>query len=380
VSSPRPPSRPAQSTSSGARRDAARARGRYRLRLLLAALVGIGVGVGAGYALTNTSSTATPPPRTAAASTHPAITATAAASTPATTPTTTTSTPAPPPIYTPRRLRSLIRNAPHGDGVWHRASRWAGNPPALLVTTLQFNPNDSTDTAYIAWVRGARTQLALYPGDKNPPSTNLPRGPMQVPPFARGRLVAAFNSGFYLNDAPGGFFVNGHLYSPMRAGLATVVQYRNGQLDITSWHGGRRPAANIVMARQNLDLFVDAGYVNPALDASQRWGSTLHGAPAVWRTGIGVDRHGNLLYVAAPNQTAPTLARLLVRAGAVRAMQLDINPAWPIFVTYAGAGAHNPSLFVPNPQQVPDRFLFTSTKDFFAVYLRTATTVANEPW
>ena len=40
--------------------------------------------------------------------------------------------------------------------------------------------------------------------------------------------------------------------------------------------------------------------------------------------------------------TGALLAELMVRAGVVRGMQMDINPFWPVFVTYdpqAGAPA-----------------------------------------
>ena len=42
-----------------------------------------------------------------------------------------------------------------------------------------------------------------------------------------------------------------------------------------------------------------------------------------WRTGVGIDRRGNLIYAAADYQTVGTLAKILLRAGAVRAMQLE---------------------------------------------------------
>ena len=60
-------------------------------------------------------------------------------------------------------------------------------------------------------------------------------------------------------------------------------------------------------------------------------------------------------------------------------MQFDINPEWPIFVTYAGPGAAKPTLDVPNPNQIPGRFLYTSTKDFFAVFLSRSPGEA-QPW
>jgi hypothetical protein len=37
------------------------------------------------------------------------------------------------------------------------------------------------------------------------------------------------------------------------------------------------------------------------------------------------------------------LAKLLVRAGAVRAMTLDMNPLWPVFATYAPATPSAPA-------------------------------------
>ena len=109
------------------------------------------------------------------------------------------------------------------------------------------------------------------------------------------------------------------------------------------------------------------------------WGITLGGVPAVWRTALGVDDKGNLLYVAAPAQTAASLAQILVKLGAVRGMQLDINPEWPIFVTYGAPGAAAPALFVPNPNQISNRFLYSSTKDFFAVFERPSAG-APQPW
>jgi hypothetical protein len=200
-----------------------------------------------------------------------------------------------------------------------------------------------------------------------------------VPVTARPTLLATFNSGFYEKDAAGGFYVNNTLYFPMVNGLATVVEYTNGTVDIVNWAGGPSPGLNIVMARQNLALLVDNHAPTAVSTVPSQWGITLHGVPAVWRTGLGIDDMGNLLYVAAPNQTAASLAQILVKLGVVRGMQLDINPEWPIFVTYGGPGAAAPSLFVPNPNQIPSRFLYSSTKDFFAVFERQAT-VTSQPW
>jgi len=252
---------------------------------------------------------------------------------------------------------------------WHNPEPWAGRPAAVLVTSL---PTDGAgDVAAIAWFRASRTQVALYPGTRNPGYTPYWRGPESVPSSGLTNLVATFNSGFYLKDAPGGFFAHATLYSPMVRGLATFLSYRDGRVDTVRWTGGRAPGPGIAVARQNLLLLVNHGHVAPGVNVSFAWGVTLGGVPAVWRSAMGVDRNGNLLYVAAPAQTAPSLARILVHAGAVRAMELDINPAWPILATFGRPGAGAPNLFVPNPNQTATRFLTPNIKDFFAVYLRT---------
>ncbi len=59
------------------------------------------------------------------------------------------------------------------------------------------------------------------------------------------------------------------------------------------------------------------------------------------------------------------------RAGAVRAMQLDINPEWPTLITYTHRGGLNPTKVVPNYQQSATRYLVPDDRDFFAVYRRT---------
>jgi hypothetical protein len=200
-----------------------------------------------------------------------------------------------------------------------------------------------------------------------------------VPPVAYPRLLATFNSGFYEKDAAAGFFTNDTLYYPMIKGLATVVRYTNGSVDITTWEGAARPGPNVVMARQNLSLLVNGSKSTAATSNNSLWGITLHGAPAVWRTALGIDGHGNLIYVAASDVTALQLSSIMVDLHVVRAMQLDINPEWPIFVTYGAPGALNPTLDVPNPNQISRRFLYPSTKDFFAVF-RAVKTGEAQPW
>ena len=149
-----------------------------------------------------------------------------------------------------------------------------------------------------------------------------------------------------------------------------MIAYRDGRVDIRSWNGGQVAGTQIAFARQSLPLIVDHGRLNPLLNDSSQWGYTLGNAVRVWRTGAGIDRHGNLIYAAADWQTVTSLARILQRAGAVRAMQLDINPEWPTLITYAHHGDLDPAKVVPNYQQPATRYLVPDDRDFFAVYRR----------
>jgi hypothetical protein len=156
----------------------------------------------------------------------------------------------------------------------------------------------------------------------------------------------------------------------MHDGTATIVRYRNGALDIRAWTGGPSVPADVVYARQNLPLIVEGGRLNPNLSDGPEWGATLGNAVRVWRSGVGIDAHGNLIYAAAPIQTVGSLAEILRRAGAVRAMELDINTYWLSFITYRAPGASGAANLLPNMDRSPLRYLTPDDRDFFAVYLR----------
>jgi hypothetical protein len=156
----------------------------------------------------------------------------------------------------------------------------------------------------------------------------------------------------------------------MQQGEATFVRYADGHYDVAAWHGGPRVPASVVFARQNLPLIVEEGKLNPNLSDGPEWGATLGNAVRVWRSALGVDRHGNLLYVAANEQTVSSLAKILQHAGAVRAMELDINSYWISFNTYGAPGALHPSKLLSETERSASRYLTPDDRDFFAVYER----------
>ncbi|MGI8428987.1 MAG: hypothetical protein ACR2OB_06715 [Solirubrobacteraceae bacterium] len=272
--------------------------------------------------------------------------------------------------YRPRRVVPVFHVPLPGEGVWRATFADGGSRPPVLVTSFRSDPAYPQVVAGVAWIDHTRTSTYLYPGRLEPAVTLPSRGPTEVPLRLRPRLVASFNSGFKLSDAGGGFAVGGHAYAPLKPGLATILRYRDGRLDVRAWTGGPDVPPDLVYARQNLPLIVDHARPNPNLSDGPEWGSTLGNAIRVWRSAVGIDRHHNLIYAAASDQTVGSLAAIMIRSGAVRAMELDINTYWTSLITYRRPGASGPVNLLSTMDRSPLRYLTPDDRDFFGVYLR----------
>jgi len=92
----------------------------------------------------------------------------------------------------------------------------------------------------------------------------------------------------------------------------------------------------------------------------------------VWRSAVGVRSDGALVFAVGPSLSARTLANILRDAGAVRAMELDINPEWTNFMTYTHPrrGVAVPHMLTRDAQPNPYRYLQPSSRDFVAVLAR----------
>ncbi len=269
----------------------------------------------------------------------------------------------------PQRVTPMIQPALAGEGTWHPARAQPEPQPPVLLTTLRDQPEYPRAVVGLAWINSRRTTLTLNPG-RLEPSVSLPRGPMAVPYPRRPSLVATFNSGFKLGDDHSGFILDGRAYAPMQNGQATLVGYTNGSVDVVDWRWGPSAPANVAFARQNLPLIVNEGAPAANVADAGEWGATVGNAILVWRSGIGIDRHGNLVYAAGEDQTVASLARALIDAGAVRAMELDINSYWVSFITYGLPDAGQPQNLLSGMERPASRYLEPDDRDFFAVYSR----------
>jgi hypothetical protein len=212
------------------------------------------------------------------------------------------------------------------------------------------------------------------------PGAGEPGGTWTVPPNLTGaaaaQAVAAFNGGFRFQDAKGGFYLDGRSAIPLRPGAASVVIYDNGAINIGSWGSQVAMTAHVRAVLQNLVLLVDGGKLasNTSYSDTHIWGATLGANTVVARSGIGVTRTGALVYVAGPALTARALAEAPQRAGAVRAMTLDINPEWVTFNLYNHPDPTNPAQttatkLYPRMQTPATRYLGPTreSRDFFTI-------------
>ncbi len=282
-------------------------------------------------------------------------------STTAASPTTTT---------TPARIAPLVANPLPGEGKWRPFGRAVDGTPAVWVTYLRPDATHTSLVAGVARLDMTRLTATLHAGTDLPghgPWTQPPR----IDPSRYPYVVAAFNSGFRLDSSRGGYYDDHRMLQPLVSGAASLVIYRDGRVDVGAWGRDDHMSASVVSVRQNLRLLVDGGNLVPGLANAntQAWGGTVGNAIYVWRSGVGIDAHGNLIYVGGPGLNVASLAELLHRAGCVRAMELDINTWWVSFTGYApdGHGGVQAANLLPSMVRAPNRYLVTGTRDFFEI-------------
>jgi hypothetical protein len=241
------------------------------------------------------------------------------------------------------------------------------------VYTTILTPSGGGPDVGAARLDTSRLRVVLYAGTADPGGTWSTQG--DVAPSLYPSLVATFNSGFKFNQARGGFYADGRAGVALRSGAASLVVYSDGSATVGQWDRDATVASNVTAVRQNLDLLVDAG--RPAANVASgnvqaTWGFMLNGMIVNWRSGLGVDTSGQLLYVGGPGMDPAGLAGALIAAGAVRAMELDVNPAWVSFDTFTSGGGGAPvgTKLLPNMNYAANHYLSPETRDFVAVFTR----------
>ncbi len=196
----------------------------------------------------------------------------------------------------------------------------------------------------------------------------------KVAPSEIHHLVAGFNGGFKLTYSDVAFASGGHVAVAPSAGLASIVTYTDGVTDIGAWQAGvPDPSRTVYSVLQNQRLLVDHG--SPAADVGSCilscWGATVGDQTVVARSGLGITPSGRLVWAAGEQLLPGQLAGALIAGGAVRAIELDINPDWVAGYLYA----HHPSgpaavPVVPGQLGIAGQLLEPDARDFLTIVAR----------
>lgn len=280
------------------------------------------------------------------------------------------------PLSAPTALEPLFRGAPSSDGHWAPAGRISGHTSAAFTTLLHL-PDQPTVAAGVAWMDSRLLVAKLYSGSFSPGGLTW-KYTAPVTSQAARTLDVAFNGGFLMKDSKGGYYAEGRYANPLVSGAASLVIYKDGLVQIGSWGHDVRMTRSVIAVRQNLVLLIDNGKLVPNISPTDnyRWGVALNQVVDTWRSGLGITANGALVYAYGPMNVLD-LADVLKRAGAIRAMVLDMNPAWTVFASYKPstvggiASAANGLSLLPNTANGPSRFFTPSyARDFVTLSLR----------
>jgi hypothetical protein len=258
-----------------------------------------------------------------------------------------------------------------GEGAWQSLVSLKGEP-AIRAAFLRPDAQHTSYLVGVAWLNQKLVKMALHPGYTVPGGSGWSQ-PSQVPASQRNNLLATFNSGFTMTDANGGYWQDGQSAIPLRNDAASMVLYKDGHLDVAKWSAAT-PGPDVAAVRQNLGLLVDNGAITSDVNSptTKTWGVTIGNKTYVWRSALGIRKDGSLVFVVGASLSVRTLANIVHDAGAVRAMELDINQSWTNFITYThpSSGVAVPQMLTKDEHPNPYRYLQPSSRDFVAVLAR----------
>ena len=265
------------------------------------------------------------------------------------------------PAATPSAAPQLVVGPVREASTWTVAARVEGQPAAWVAY--------HSGVALMRFEQGL-TRLDLHAGSGDGGVGGWTYGD-RIDSSEVHRLVAGFNGGFKLTYKDVGFVANGHVAVPLHYGLASIVTYKDGTTNIGAWRDGVPAAGKPVFSvLQNQYLLVDHGVAatNVSSCITGCWGGTVGLATTVARSGLGINAYGQLIWAAGTALSPAALAHALVSAGAVRAVELDINPDWVAGYLYV----HHPSgpspvPVLPGQHGIYGELLQPYSRDFLAV-------------
>ncbi|MDX6236988.1 MAG: hypothetical protein QOG10_1803 [Kribbellaceae bacterium] len=245
-----------------------------------------------------------------------------------------------------------------------------------LLWTSWFRPDSGhlPVTVGAALIPSGADTLHLMPGTREPIVGMKSAAGYSVPASARSKLVAVFNSGFKMKDSHGGWWTPQAAAVPLVDGRASLVINRDGSAQVGSWNKTVRMTPQVVAVRQNLDVLLTGGQLVAGLagNAHGNWGTARSQFQYTWRSGIGTDARGNLIYIGGQGLTLATLATAMQHAGIQEGMELDIHSYMVSFniEQQTAKGGITGRRLLGSMNSPADRYLHDDQRDFFYVVSR----------
>ncbi len=274
------------------------------------------------------------------------------------------------PIATNNKFKPLP-----GEGIWkdHPLNLFPGKE-VMAYTFVRSDPQRPYSITTLVQMDMSQMRLGSVAGTQQPGGPVGKPGAGVVPKdiIDSGKLIAAFDGGFQYKDGQFGMIVGGTTFLPLKKNLGTLVGYKDGSLKIIDYTG-QSLGNNVAFVRQNCPILIENGK-DEVIDQQNRkfWGRLVTGTFDIytWRSGIGLTAEGNLIFAVGNNLTPDTLATALKAAGAVNAIQLDINPFWVRFNVFEpdGPDKYTSTALTKDLADGSKEYLNGYNKDFFYVY------------
>ncbi len=261
-----------------------------------------------------------------------------------------------------------------GEGLWHSIPLTTFPNKDVMAYTF-IRPDSTRSFAIVSLVKIDTSELSIgsVAGTVEPGGKVGKYGTGRVPKsiVQSGKLVGAFDGGFQYRDGAYGMIVGSTTYLPLKNDLGTVVGYKDGSVKIFNFTNQDLATSTVVFVRQNGPMLIENGNITVTNPYNQKvWGRIVGTDTFTWRSGIGVTQNGELVFAAGNNLSPVTLAQALSVAGAINAIQLDINPHWVRFNIFnsTGSGQYNSAPLNKDMQDGSKEYLTGYQKDFFYIY------------
>lgn len=295
-----------------------------------------------------------------------------------------------------------------GEGLWVKEEMSGGHDQADYIYRTFYRPSGEFPNAivYMMLVNMKHISAKLYLGSAEPYKG---QSPARIEESLQPSLLAVTNALWPTrHSGPSGVIFRGEVLKEMAPGIATIVIYKNGAVDIVEWND-KIPVTEVQDARQLQHLIAKDGKIvttlvrrGQTLSAEIGLGSLLDEAQPViavpasapgekptykmnftsgnlWflatRSAFGIRPDGNLVFAVGHHINTSDLAKALVLGGCVRAIHADANPGNAVGVLYSTDGngkiVKKDRLSPLQDKSTVERYLKASyPKDFVAFFRR----------